>query len=283
MRETFRPGFILNGDTAVGFNFSNGGCAEHEWGIEILQKILGITPEISGIEGRKIRNKENIKFVKYKNKGLSQAFMCCDIYHDIIVPNNMTETKKNIKKLSYCLIIDNRYDKNKTEWISSCWDRSAFAICVAGDENVKNLEKVYEMTQNNDAMCLVGTQSNNPFERDSLVILQISSMSNEEIKEYYDYDEDMKALALAAKPILEKLNEAGCEYYACAPEWLDKEKGTLKFFLNPRNQKEFYWGWVTTEELLDWTQGRGTIVEKGKLREGKEYEEFEKARREMFN
>jgi hypothetical protein len=71
-----------------------------------------------------------------------------------------------------------------------------------------------------------------------------------------------------------------CNGYCLDPRWnattdekgvvhkhSDTTKHDVVYFLNPMNQQQNYWGWVTVEDLDDWIQGKGKIPGFGRARE----------------
>lgn len=91
----------------------------------------------------------------------------------------------------------------------------------------------------------------------------------------YESERYERHLNDCAKPILELLKENNKIYFACAPEWINGEDSELRFFLNPGNRKEEYWGWVSKQALLDWIDGKGIIPGHGLNFEREYPEEYE--------
>lgn len=100
----------------------------------------------------------------------------------------------------------------------------------------------------------------------------------------YKGDEDRYRLKEASKLIgikekLDKLNNEYVKknphsfhkpfgYYALSPSWNFNKKDFVTkynviYWLNPQNQQDISFGWFTVEDLEDWIQGKGKILNKG--------------------
>lgn len=53
MRISFNPEFIIENGILTGFNFKNGACAEHEYGIPGIESVF-LNKELIGIERRQL-------------------------------------------------------------------------------------------------------------------------------------------------------------------------------------------------------------------------------------
>ena len=75
----------------------------------------------------------------------------------------------------------------------------------------------------------------------------------------YDVDKEDYELqkAVDKTKIVETLKKANKEYYALEPRFFD---GVLKFWLNPKEQSKYNYGWFTVDELLLWTKNEGPIM-----------------------
>lgn len=305
MRTSYNAEFIVdeNGE-AVGFYFSNGTCAEHEFGIQKLKESFGIDDSLLGNGKRSIIQKmkdhfstpnlrfgyvcrlitkcpENLLFVKYSYAKIKRSAMIFQPYYYDLDISDKKEIRKYLKRIP----VDTRgYDKQ--EWISTAWSDKDFAIYAAGEENAAGLEKLYDAFIKNDIIMYVGNPTpNNPFSRGGLVFLIASKLDDEFKQNMYDIDYDHYQLELASADIIKKVRDAKLGYFALVPHWLDKEKGTLKFWLNPYDQQNNYFGWVTTSDLLDWVNGSGFIPGHGFAFEKNNREEFKRLvdeRRKLF-
>lgn len=53
-----------------------------------------------------------------------------------------------------------------------------------------------------------------------------------------------------------------CSCGCLSPRWASEEEKTkykVSYWLNPQNQQQNFFGWVTVEDLLDWMKGKGKI------------------------
>lgn len=182
---------------------------------------------------------EDLFFVKYEKDNIERAIL----YYRKQYPFSRIKSGEELVKMmegSWELETESKKD----EWISTAWSEGDFCIYGAGKENVDLVEKIYEAFKALDVIIYTGTKTpGNPFSGVGLIFQFESMMSEEEKQEFLDFDLNERKLEEKAEPIRNALKEAGKRYFACSPEWIDKEKETLKFFLNPHNQDECYWGW----------------------------------------
>jgi hypothetical protein len=262
MKTSFHPYFIYNEDNEVmGLFFDNGYCGEHEMGISSLQRDFQIDTTLLGLDGRKIKEcPKELTFVKYKQRNVKRAYLH---YSKFKSPYNLTfeEQKKCVKDFYYVAT-----NKKESQWISVAWCRDSFCIYAAGSKNVDALEKIYNSFKGLDVDLFVGSdKEDNPFYHGGLVLLIDSLVSKEDKKEYYDKDLDIKTLMEKAKPYIDLLGKADKRFYCCEPYWVDKEKGSIRFWLNPCDQDNCYWGDVSPQDLIDWSKDEGIIPNHGTL------------------
>jgi len=65
----------------------------------------------------------------------------------------------------------------------------------------------------------------------------------------------------------EKNFDPTCGWYALSPSWVQRQEETkykVHYFMNPNNQMQNFWGWVTVEDLEDWMKGTGKIPGRGR-------------------
>jgi hypothetical protein len=78
-------------------------------------------------------------------------------------------------------------------------------------------------------------------------------------------DDPALAAAVAEAGLDKRLSAAGLIGYILKPRWLDNNRSDVIFYLNPapaaRGQKKPNMGWVTVQDLLDWADGSGPVVD----------------------
>ena len=99
----------------------------------------------------------------------------------------------------------------------------------------------------------------NPFSRGGLVFMIVSTLPDDFKEAMYDSDYDAKMLSEKAQPYIDMVRKAGLKFHALSPRWANEEKTELRFWLNPWDQQNNYFGWVTIGDLLDWIKGKGII------------------------
>ena len=62
--------------------------------------------------------------------------------------------------------------------------------------------------------------------------------------------------------IKEILKKADKGYYALSPGWVDDKKKEVRWWLNPRDQKNNNSGWYVFDDLMKWSEGEGPVPKK---------------------
>lgn len=276
MRITYRPEFVEDETGCVGFYFDNGGCAEHERGIKTLANDFGMDSTILGMDGRKVTVLPGgLHFITYTINKIKRAFLMYSKYSDL---GNLTELKEIKKYVQGQWELQTKPWRDETEWVSAAYSDSDFAIYAAGKDNVEKLEKLYNALLEKDMVMFMGIPqnlANNPFASGGLIFLMYSRLSDEYKEDVYQSDKDEKELNDIAAPIKALLKEKKKNFFCCSPEWIDEEKTKVRYFLNPWNQKDEYYGWVTEQDLRDWAENKGVIPGHGDIFRKEHPEEYE--------
>lgn len=226
MKEAFfNKKFLEHNNEIYGIDLGYDHCAEHEWGISKLAKAFGLTSKKAfGVDRRKIH----------------------------VVPESLTLKESAVLELCYSY---NGYHptccstKNN---ISSAWSESSFYVASSN----KFIKELYKAFQDLDVLIGVGMNTN-PFANSGLVICIASKYPFK--KELYDIDYEDYLLHKEAEDtgIYKKLEAAGKKFYSLSPK---KDEDGLKFWLNPRDQDKYNYGWFTLKDLLDWAEDKGKVM-----------------------
>ena len=260
MRASY-DGCIFKTDDGVPFAINLGAdfCAEHEWGIENLRRILVCPNDVDGIK-------------RYSST--------CTV--DELTPYLGAATVKGIFHLQFgdhvkwAIQRDGKFIPHSRElsiygdkkW-AAAWDDGSFGLAVdkkADPETfafVKELQKAIE--RGDIALWFGGSEARNPFDRAGLVVGIPSKTPKEIDTAMVKAHVDARALKAAdeATGIKTLLKEKGMSFYACSPRWVenDSDKSRTKYSV-------IYWlnsggpyGWYTVEELTDWANGvSGNVI-----------------------
>lgn len=279
--ETFmRPAsqdiqWITNGrDEVVGLSLGHDMCAEHEWGVKALHQALGLTGGL-GVEGRTATQAapffrfETYKHSLPKERGSLKApekwpaaVLCVKAYTsdwDTDPTDSVLDLVKNYR-LRFLGNPGDRWYKSERDNISTAWSQEGFIIHVRGEENVKHLTELAQLFRKND-LALADPHVLG-FSRSGLSVVAPSRMLPEEKAKVMEDDVAMAKLVAAAKAtgIEEVLKDAGKHYYALSPAWTDESQTAVRFYLNPREQKKFNFGWYTVDQLKAWANDAGPIL-----------------------
>lgn len=248
MRRAHEPKWLYNsaGDVlclAMGSDF----CAEHEWGVERMQRKFACDDTLDGVARRTITK----------------------------VPEDL----RLIEEKQYLALFLNPYEsfyKQPGEWIktylvrrgdepiTTAWDESQFGIVAYGEKDQKNLRTLWEAFQRKDVAFWPNIGAFHT--GGGLIFAIVSNVAETEKKTMLDSDLDRKKLKKAAEDtgIEEKLRRAGKKFMALSPRWKGKENKTkypVVFWLNPMDMDAKY-GTFTVEELDQWAEGKGPVMKR---------------------
>ena len=254
MRSSSKTEILFNkAGKFVGFVCVGDYCAEHEWGIQGLQRNLNsFHPELDGIERRRSINPDK-KYLHY----FDNAILIEYIYDE----NHKSDRIKRIGNL------------NETNGVVSAWSDCDLGIKTSYNYKSYIKDLYYAFLSNNVAIW-VGKFSNNPFSPAGLCITIIDRIDEEDLTSMRNSDIDKRKLNDAAENtgIAAKLREADKDkdfydskfgYHSLSPSWNNqkrKSKYSVIFWLNPRNQDKNNYGWFTVEELEMWIKGKGPVL-----------------------
>lgn len=264
---------------SLGFDF----CAEHEGGIERLRMEYGVTNRVDviGLEKRQItRCSQKLAFIEKKAKFETFKYNSakdrkkytielqsqlgtteCILVHEWNITNNVI-TEPAVQDIDRQLYL---YEDRK---IVAAWDEASFAIKVRGSENRKYLAQIRDAFHRCDIAFLGQTISSSWLKRSGLLFAIASEMPQSVRDEYIEHDKDQICLKEAhiKTGITERLKAAGRGYFALSPHWIPKDHAGSAFpvyyWLNPREQQKYNYGYFTVEQLDEWIAGTGPILMK---------------------
>ncbi len=281
MRRGNEP-FMLTSedDTFLGVNLSVDFTAEHEWGIDDLKRLFGMSAERSykpfGMKRHRIKEC-NTDCVLFREEGK---------FAILIVDSPMRYTTESIDKVSSL-----KAWLNKANWdglhmdeqeLVAAWSGRDLGIAVQGKENVLKLKQLYEAMQKKDAVIFLGGRSG-PIGNAGLNLCILSAIPQEYLDSMKNGDIDLYKMVKAAEKtgIKKKIDEYNSKsddnykmlvscwkphgYMALSPRWANEDekertKYDVVFWLNPYNQDIHNFGWFTVEELEQWLEDEGPIL-----------------------
>jgi hypothetical protein len=226
-------------------------CAEHEWGSKELDRDLGLDPSAPiGIERRRVRD---VRFVYHLPK------------QNVIYMDRMASLWSSPQRFL-------ELKPYGDEPFVGAWSGGDFGVwfskALAQDE-----ADLWDAFQSQDVALLFGNVGDNPFARGGLALCIISRLPQAIPDSIKAQMEDQEALDTAVKAtgIMDRLEDWKAEtagsgwnsergWYALSPSWANHERTEVRFWLNPYDQKNRYWGYVTVADLDDWIAGKGKIM-----------------------
>ena len=280
MRRGSNPSFMTENDTFIGIHLGADFCAEHEWGIDGIKKLFGMSTEKTykpfGIERRRIKE-FNTECVYFHQDGNFAVLLVDGILEYTIKDIRKAGSFKAWLRKTSC---DGIHMEDQE--LVTAWSEGDIGIAVQGQENVTKLEQLYEAMKKKDVAIFIGG-SDGIISNAGLNMMIVSAIPKESLDAAKRTDKDAFNLVKAAEKtgIKKKIDEANkgtigfdkpVGYYALSPRWAkdvtvkSRTKYPVVFWLNPQNQKENNFGWFTVEELEQWIHGKGPIPGKNKTK-----------------
>lgn len=256
MRRTYNAKILEEDGKFVGINLGADFCAEHEFGIAPLERMLGLDKNQLGIDGHRISwdSAQNHVFTgswRYGKEGWYGLMIC---------------TNAPTRKLKEYLPQPYAFSKDE---MCMAWDDRSLGIVVHKDKK-ELIDRLLEAMKSDDLA--IGLGRSMPFSNGGLKLIVISALSDEAKQAQLKAEEERERLLAAARKtkIESFLEKHGKKYHALAPSWFSpdfhpdgrilKTKHPVIFFLNPYEQSKYKCGWFTVEELKDWGRDKGIII-----------------------
>ena len=260
MRRAYNDVQLVESDGKfIGVSLGYDHCAEHEWGINGINRDFGIqgkpTRDCLGYDCRK-----TTKFV-FENM---LHFECGGV-----------ETLAYQRWWHKPVKAPSELELYKGEQIAAAWDEGSFGVALR--DNRKLLDELLKAFVDTNVLVFTAGRCN-PFGGSGLSLLIADRVPSQHWEDARQADTDTLDLqdASAATGIIHKLDSVDsdekrwhgkrCGYYACSPAWASDKKNTkynVVYWLNPVDQKNNNHGWFTVEELEQWIDGTGPVP-KGK-------------------
>lgn len=288
MRRGMKPGFVVDEQQVfMGACLSSDHCAEHEWGISKMKDAFGVDPEAApGIARRKV-SQAVTEYYAF-GKGYVEA-PTVKLYKDskyVLLLGNARYPVESIDQrleqgqtLSQIIDDDNPMRELtpgfQDDWeMSAAWDEGEWGI-LAPAKYTAYVEELYKHFQ--ECNILIMMTGGGVFQNAGLTFAIADRFPEELANEWKEADESMMRLEarhqeLGIEDLLkatrqEGLNgysdKIGCYWHALSPRWKDDSEietnYDIVYWLNPYDQQNNYFGWVTIEDLELWAQGRGKI------------------------
>lgn len=269
----------------IGCNLGSDFTAEHEWGIKELYETLGVTNDkkVMGIERYRVGT-PRMNHIALIEENKSKAGLICLKYEW----DMKCLAEKKLEK--FCHGELDFWPKEQE--LATAWDGSSFGIRVQRPTNIKRIKRLYKAIQEKDAAVWLG--GGGVFKNAGLIVAIISAVPEEQKKQMLESHLDYAKLQDAADKTgivqkIDKLNEEYREknphsyqkpfgYYSLRPNWPMKtvlrgdphvvteikSNHPVIFWLNPQEQQKNQSGWYTVEELEQWIEGKGPVVENSK-------------------
>lgn len=246
----------------LGVNLSADFCAEHEWGIARLKAEFGI-PDVIGIYGiarrRITRIPPGLAWVEFK----STYFM-----GKSDVEAGRAKKAGDAKFSNAGFVYHSWYGEEPMKLamnselrgfgLRGAWSDQDFGVVSSNRDDIEALRDIFAEFQRGNAV-LTFANSMPAFENPGLILGVADRIPALVLEQWYNADKDYHEVRLEfeATGIEEVLKKAGKRYFALSPR--RQEDGTLRFWLNPYEQRRDNYGWFSLQDLRDWAENRGPI------------------------
>jgi hypothetical protein len=172
-------------------------------------------------------------------------------------------------------------DGESSRPLAATWGTNGFCIRAFGNAEREMVQKLHTAALNGNLL-VSHSGSTNPFSGSGLcltILDMIPQSVHDTIAKEEENQERLKK-AVTETGIEKTLKDAKLDWYALSPEWsnffktigrLDAETGEkiavrpatshpVMFFLNPRKQSLYNYGWFTVEELQAWARNEGPVM-----------------------
>lgn len=285
MRQAFNDvGWLTNPQDAsehpgavFGFSLGYDFAAQHEYGVPFLREALGL-PDGGvpvGIEDRTMTKVPDcLGFVEYEHRSAdrrSKRTMPAALLHCSDHARYVAEEVRNTPSLLaksmdaefiWDFVKDKGLYRSAEHDVVCAWaGREGFAIHVRGAENVSRLRELHE------ALLAKKVSLADPvivgFSRKALALVMHEKLPTAVVQSVREKDEAYLRLQQAAQAtgVEEVLRAAGLDWRALRPEWVGDTEGRLKFWLNSGTHRDNHYGWFSEQELRQWAQGYGPVVD----------------------
>lgn len=269
-----------------GLLFKGAFCAEHEWGIGGLIDSLGIDKTLLGIEARTTSKKIDPAIIQF---GETPTFLWLWIDRPYKTEARTLELLKGLYEMG-----------ESSLGYQGGWDDSSIGIWVhkekAPQAIVAELKAIVKAAKNKERLVITLGGGSNPFGGGGLVIAARSAIDKRpEINEtYLKADLEAKALKEVWTPIETRLklmmktpkfnkyqqryyaesqyhrNEKELSYCYLGPKTLEAKpvensKYPFMLWLNPDVQDLYDSGWYTVEQIEQWINGEGPVIDNGRF------------------
>lgn len=245
----------------LGFDF----CAEHEWGFKWAARYLGRpenpSPDLLGVRARTTTQHADdfpIELVEYQDELWLRGQRAWSRDQASLE----SELSGDPKKVPHYMGSLMRPYGDKP--LRAAWDGDS-GFCVVGrTDEAKEAIRIAHKALMDDACFIV--QSGGVFGAGGLKLIDARLIPDQVDWDMTANDRASFSLeeAVEATGIRQRLEAAGKRYFALSPRWVDQDKGSFQFWLNPMEQQANNFGWFTVADLDDWIAGKGKIPMRAK-------------------
>jgi hypothetical protein len=250
----FKPGILIHEGTFFGFCLGADYVAEHEQGLGDLRSYFGISQSteplgVKNLQFTKLPSDEMIFFKKGQSAYLLFSRM-------------VGYGKKDPEKFQADFHRrPNELYLRGEEKMAGAWSDRDFGIMVKGKEAIAQLQELWDAMQKKD-VAFGFTSAMPAFDNAGLCIFIVSKFPKVFNDSLIAQQVEKNRLQAAADKtgVIAYLESKGKGlykgYFACRPEFDDKTEDGLRWWFNSYNQQEDGYGWMTSQDLRDYADGK---------------------------
>jgi len=239
------------GSKALGVFLGQDFCAEHEWGIRGVQEHFGISKNTRALGVNRRRIRQVPKSLMWVRRGIREGILLPETFE--------LHYEGPVKAVSFywrTLYLPT------AKGLKAAWDEGSFIVTSNRKKEVRLLRQVYDAIRRKDAAVgIFSPHGLNPFGGQGLGIAIVSRMDKDTLKGWKDADREQQFLQKAKRDsgIVDILRKAGKRFFDVSPR-LEKD-GTIVYWLNPWDEGHAKAGWYSLQDLKDWAEGKGKVVQ----------------------
>lgn len=268
MRQSFDQQILSIDNKFIGISLGSDHCAEHEWGIEYIQRFFGMYSKKESIGSDRFKTE-----IPVSSSHVLEFYEHDDYFGFFCLGSSPFRDRSDMKNWPADMKPHFRKDCD----FYSAWSREDFCFFVKKHHGSKNkaqqrkdrafnkemkgnLKELFSALKSGNAAIWIGGAG--PFHNGGLCFAILDRLPQDITDGWREKHLEEKKMDdyLKASGIHAKLEKAGKRFFYCRPS--RSIDGKVRFWLNPCDQRNYNYGYYTLEDLRKWCDNKGPVVKK---------------------